>query len=223
MKENLKYTSKLAGSAALSFLKINIPGQIFIAVFSVASILTIVFQSVGSGSSAAHVGGVAVLINLFLARPIGLSLVILSAFICPILLFTLGNRYLVSKVIHRLITDKGENILFPIIDKVLNKLKTRQPEIFSKSADKVKLKFKIVQEIKESNENKWLKKIILFALKKANMNGVDFNEENVSLSDIFKRIILTTLKNITEPSRNFFWIICGSQILIFLLVLLKWL
>ena len=87
----------------------------------------------------------------------------------------------------------------------------------------MKLKFKIVQEIKESNENKWLKKIILFALKKANMNGVDFNEENVSLSDIFKRIILTTLKNITEPSRNFFWIICGSQILIFLLVLLKWL
>ncbi len=29
MKENLQYTAKLAGSAALSFLKINVPGQLF--------------------------------------------------------------------------------------------------------------------------------------------------------------------------------------------------
>lgn len=221
MKENLKYTAKLAGSAALSFLKINIPGQILIGVFSAASILTILFQTIDAGASGAHTNGIGVLISLFVVRPVASILTLLSLIVSPILLFYLGNKYILSKLIHKVINDKGENILFPIIDKILNKLQVKQPALFSKGTDKIKLKLKMIQEIKDSNENKWFKKIILFALNKVHLNEVDFADEKLSFNDVTKKSMLSALKKITEPSRSFFWIICSVQLLLFILIFFK--
>ena len=129
--------------------------------------------------------------------------------------------YIITKLINRLINDKGENILFPLLDKVLNKLQEKQPALFAKGSDKVLLKLKMVQEIKESTENKWFKRIILFALKKVHLSELDLADENRSFNDVVKKSTLTVLKSITEPSRSFFWIICSAQVLVFLLIILR--
>ena len=223
MNDNFKYIAKLVSRSAFSFLKINILGQILVAIIAVISIIIIVNQSFGSGQGGGpvHVNGIAIVTFLFALRPIGFSLVVLSAIASPFLLFSLGNKYIISKTINRLISDKGENILFPIIDKVLNKIKSNQPELFQKGADKMKLKLKLLQEIKDSNDNKWLKKIILYAFKKIDLNEVDFKDENVSFSDIIKNKIIDSLKNVSKPNRNFFWIIIGLQVTVLVLIIFR--
>jgi hypothetical protein len=218
MKENLQYTAKLAGSAALSFLKINVPGQLLIGIFSAAILVTLLFQSVDGG---AHSGAEAGIVMIFVARPFASILALLAFFLSPILLFYLGNKYIITKLINKVISDKGENILFPLLDKVLNKLQEKQPALFAKGSDKALLKLKMVQEIKESTENKWFKRIILFALKKVHLSELDLADENRSFNDVIKKSTLTVLKSITEPSRSFFWIICGAQVLVFLLIILR--
>jgi hypothetical protein len=218
MKENLQYTAKLAGSAALSFLKINVPGQLLIGIFSAAILVTLLFQSVDGG---AHSGAEAGIVLIFVARPFASILELLAFFLSPILLFYLGNKYIITKLINKVISDKGENILFPLLDKVLNKLQEKQPALFAKGSDKALLKIKMIQEIKESTENKWFKRIILFALKKVHLSELDLADENRSFNDVVKKSTLTVLKSITEPSRSFFWIICGAQVLVFLLIILR--
>jgi hypothetical protein len=218
MKENLQYTAKLAGSAALSFLKINVPGQLLIGIFSAAILVTLLFQSVDGG---AHSGAEAGIVLIFVARPFASILALLAFFLSPILLFYLGNKYIITKLINKVISDKGENILFPLLDKVLNKLQEKQPALFAKGSDKALLKLKMVQEIKQSTENKWFKRIILFALNKVHLSELDLADENMNFNDVVKNSTLTVLKSITEPSRSFFWIICGAQVLVFLLIILR--
>lgn len=217
MNDNLKYVTKLVSSATFSFFKINIIGQLLVALISVLSLSVIIYQS-SSGPGLGHVSGGAVVLVLFALRPIGFSLVVLCLFVLPFLLFSLGNKYIISKTINKLLSDKGEVLLFPIIDKVLNKVKTNQPDLLKQGADKTKLQLRLIQEIRDSNDNKWLKKIIIYGFKKISLEDIDFKDENVSFTDIIKDKIITGLKNVSQPSRNFFWIILGIQITVLILV-----
>jgi len=215
MNDNLKYTAKLFGSATFSFIKINILGQLLFAFIGVITLCTIVYQS---GNGMGHITGSAIIMLLFALRPIGFSLTVLSLIAIPFLLFSLGNKYILSKTIHKLLSDKGEVLLFPIIDKVLNKIKSNQPDLLKKGTDTAKLKLKLIQEIKDSSDNKWLKKIIIYGFQKVSLEEVDFKDENVSFTEIIKDKIITGLKNVSEPSRKFFWIILGLDILLFILI-----
>jgi hypothetical protein len=217
MNDNLKYVTKLVSSSTFSFFKINIIGQLLVALISVLSLSVIIYQS-SSGPGLGHVSGGAVVLVLFALRPIGFSLVVLCLFVLPFLLFSLGNKYIISKTINKLLSDKGEVLLFPIIDKVLNKVKTKQPDLLKQGADKTKLQLRLIQEIRDSNDNKWLKKIIIYGFKKISLEDIDFKDENVSFTDIIKDKIITGLKNVSQPSRNFFWIILGIQITVLILV-----
>ncbi|WP_163411000.1 hypothetical protein [Flavobacterium ajazii] len=217
MTDNFKYATKLFGSATFSFLKINIIGQLLIFALSVATLLIFLFQS--SDGPGAPGAGIAVLLILFFERPIGFTLITLSIFITPFVLFSFGNKYIISKTVNKILSDKGEALLYPIIEKVLGKIKSNQPDLLKKGTDNTKLKLKLIQEISDSKDNnKWLKKIIIYGLKKANLDDVDFSDEKLSFTDVIKEKTISGLKNVSEPSRNFFWIILGIQILLLILV-----
>lgn len=218
MIDNLKYATKLFGTASFSFLKINIPGQLLIIIIGVINLFVIVYQS---GTGMGHTTGSAIVLLLFALRPIGYSLTLLCLFVGPFLLFSLGNKYVISKTINKLLSDKGEILLFPIIDKILTKIKSNQPDILKKGTDTAILKLKLIQEIRDSNDNKWLKRIIIYGFKKVSLDDVDFKDENISIPDIIKNKIITGLKNISKPNRNFFWIIIGVQIIIMILVIAR--
>jgi hypothetical protein len=125
------------------------------------------------------------------------------------------------RTINRLIADKGEQLLFPIIDRILNKTKDNQPQLFQKGTDKAKLQLKILQEIRDSKENKWFKKIISYGFKKVELDEIDFKDENVSFTEILKGKIIDKLEDISQPSRLFFYLILGWQALILLLTVFK--
>lgn len=224
-KDNLvnvdfKYIAKLLSRATLSFLKINLIGQISIAILGIITIILIVNQTFNGGGPV-HTNGEAAILVLFAARPIAFGLAVLTIFGAPFILFTLGNKYVMLRTINRLIADKGEQLLFPIIDRILNKVKANQSQLLQKGVNKTKLQLKVLQEIRDSKENKWFKKIISFGFKRVDLNEIDFNDENVSFTEILKAKIIDKLKDISEPSRLFFYLILGWQTLILVLTVFK--
>lgn len=223
MNDHIKYLTQLAGRSALSFLKINIIGQALILGIAIISLSVLLYQSYGvaNGTDPVPAGVIGKIGYLFSSRPIASCLVLLSAIGAPILLFSMGNKYILTKAINRVVTDKGEDILFPIISRAISKIKSKQPELLQKGADKAKLKPQLVQEMKESDENKWTKKITIYALNKVDLNDVDFKDENLSFSDIIQKKIVDSLKNVSEPSRSFFWVIAGVQVGVLGLVVSK--
>lgn len=217
MKENFKYFAKLSGIAIASFLKINI-----LAVFSTVIVITIEFllltKNIDAGHSG-HASAIPFLILTFFARPVGSILWYLTCICSPFLFFALGNKYIISKLSHKLITDKSESLINPLLERIFQKFQAKQPEILKNTGDFSLNKLKIIQEIKNDKaENKWIRKIIVFGMEKIKLDDVDFNKENQNFYDIIKEKTIQSLKNISEPSRTLIWATIAIQwaILIFI-------
>ena len=129
------------------------------------------------------------------------------------LLIYLANDYVMYKIIYQLISDNSEKVIEPILDKSLASMKVKFPKLMQKGADFSMTKLKLIEEIKTSNENRFIKKIIVFCLDQVYLADVDLNKENVSFEEILKIKIIQILKGITEPTR--IWIL--------LVILFQWL
>ncbi|MPT32326.1 MAG: hypothetical protein E2600_11815 [Chryseobacterium sp.] len=217
MNENLKYIAKLSASAASSFLKINILGA-FSTVIVIILEFTILIKGIDAGHSA-HASAIPFLLMMFFARPVGSVLWYLTCLASPYVFFLFGNQYIISKITNKVITDKSESLIIPILDRVLNKFQAKQPNVLRNTGDYSMNKLKIIQAIRnDKSENKWLRKIIVFGMKKVKMDGIDFTQENLNFYDIIKVKTIQTLKNISEPSRNMIWITIGAQWAILLFI-----
>jgi hypothetical protein len=129
------------------------------------------------------------------------------------LLIYLANDYVMYKIIYQLISDNSEKVLEPILDKSIASMKVKFPKLMQKGADYSMTKLKLIEEIKSSKENRFIKKIIVFCLDQVYLADVDLNKENVSFEEILKVKIIQILKGITEPTR--LWIL--------LVILFQWL
>ncbi|MDI9312574.1 MAG: hypothetical protein QM535_20350 [Limnohabitans sp.] len=215
MNEHLKFTSKLIGKISLSFIKINVIGQLTALLISIISLITLVNQS-GSES-----GFFKSILELFTSRPFAISIVLLLIIAIPFILFSFGNKYLISKIIHLIIAEKGEKVIYPILDTTFNKIKSTHPPLVEKGADFLTLKLKFLQEIKSSTENKWVKKAITYGFSKIEINENDLQQENVDFGELIKIKVMGILKEISEPDKLFFWIILGINSLVLTLIILK--
>jgi hypothetical protein len=129
------------------------------------------------------------------------------------LLIYLANDYVIYKIIYQLISDNSEKVLEPILDKSLASMKAKFPKLMQRGADYSMTKLKLIEEIKTSKENRFIKKIIVFCLDQVYLADVDLNKENVSFEEILKIKIIQILKGIAEPTR--IWIL--------LVILFQWL
>ncbi|MEO8516691.1 MAG: hypothetical protein ABI426_08105 [Flavobacterium sp.] len=217
MKENFKYIAKLSAIAIASFLKINILG-LFSTVFVVIIEYILLTKNIDAGHSG-HLSAIPFLLLTFSARPIGSVLWYLTCISSPFLFFALGNKYILSKLSNKLITDKSESLINPLLEKVLLKFQTKQPVVLKNAGDFTLNKLKIIQEIKNDNaENKWLRKVIIFGMKKIKLDDVDFNQEDQNFYDIIKVKTIQTLKKMSEPSRKLIWITIAAQWTIMLFI-----
>lgn len=215
MKEQVKYFTKITSIAVFSFIKIILLG----------SINTLICCTIGSFLLSANVGhaahtnsGALILLVFFTSKPIGTILLILI-FLAPVLYIILGNKYIISKVIHRLIKDKSESTITPLLDRVLTKFKNNQPDGIKIGADLGLAKIKLLDQVKSETDNKWLKKVLSFGLKKIKLDDVDLSQDNIDFKDVIKTKTITALHNSTEPSRKG---ILAVLILQWIFVLLIW-
>lgn len=215
MNEHLKLTTKIIGKISLSFLKINIIGQVTAFLISLTSLIILVNQS------DSELGFFKTIPQLFSSRPLAVSIVLILIIAVPFVIFSFGNKYLISKIIHLIISEKGDKAVYPILDTTFNSLKAKQPSLIEKGSNFLTLKLKFLQELKASSENKWVKKAIAYGFSKIDINENDLKNDSVDYSDIIKIKIMDALKEISEPDRLFFWIILGINSLVLTLILLK--
>ncbi|RQO30227.1 hypothetical protein DBR32_11660 [Taibaiella sp. KBW10] len=210
MKENLKYMARLTAMAAGTWIKIS--G--FFGSISVISVFLGLFFLLkdGSAGSSAHVSAAPALILMFLQKPIG-SLLWILLLVCVYLVMVFCGKYVITKLINRIVQDKSETVILPVLDKIISKSKALQPELMKQGVDKTMLKVQMIHQIKETSENKWVKRILTFAFKKIALDDIDFNQDKIQIDELIKTKVTHLLYNITEASKTPFWIILGFQMI----------
>lgn len=210
MKENLKYIARLTGMVTGTWLKISF----FFGSISVLSVflgLFFLLKDVSAGASG-HAGAAPALILMFLQKPVG-SILWLLLIVCVYLVTVFTGKYVIAKLINRLVNDQSEKIIVPLLDKIISGTKALQPEAMRRGIDASIVKIQMSEQLKKTGENKWMKRILQFALKRIALDDVDFTDPKLDLDQVIKNKILQFLQNLTEPDKNAFWFILVFQVL----------
>lgn len=206
--DHLKYFSKLSAVFIFSILKIYAIG-----IFSmlITLVLGIYILSDRLGPALGHTGVVAFLITTIKAKPVSASIFYLLMIIAPFFTIVFATKYAMSVVISKLLQDHSKTIVVPFIDKIINVFKAKQPTVIRTSTDFAIAKVKLLNEFKNSSENKILKRILGYALNKIKFDELNLGAENVDFSDIIKTTLIEKLNELAEPSAMIFYIYIGLQ------------
>lgn len=208
MADSIKYFTKLTSSSFLTFIKVNLLG-----LFSTFCVAIIGFYFIGENmTKGADVssGFILKLSSVIQEKYFSIPLFLISIIVGPVLFFVFGNKYILSKIIYQLISDKAEKIIHPLIDRIA--LSVNKGDLMKKNGEKISdLKDKLANQLKNENENKWVKKAVHFGLQSAKLDAIDFSKEGFSVSVVLKEKIILALKESSEPSRLFIWIVLCVQ------------
>lgn len=212
---HLKYFSKLSAVFIFSILKIYAIGILSTVI---TFTLGIYLLANSLGASLGHSGALAFLVVTVMAKPLSAGLFYVLMIIAPFCTIFFATKYAMSRIISRLIQDHSKTILIPFIDKILDKFKSNQPIVVRTSADYALAKVKLLNEFKNSSENKILKRILGYALKKVKFDELNLGDENVNFYDIIKTTLVEKLHELAEPSAMLFYIYIGLQWLSLILI-----
>ncbi|KFF03098.1 hypothetical protein [Chryseobacterium luteum] len=204
----IKYFSKLSAVFLGSLLKIY---GIGILSTVITFVLGIYILSNSFGSSLGHSGAYMFIVAAVTVKPVSSVIFFLLMIAAPFLIGVFSTKYAMANVISRLVQDHSETLLVPAIDKIMNKFKSGQPTVIRNSADYAMVKIKLLNEFKNSSENKILKRILTYALKKLSFDELDLKNENASFYDIVKTKLIEKLHELAEPSAMIFYIYIGLQ------------
>ncbi len=206
--DHLKYFSKLSAVFIFSLFKIYAIG--IISTITVL-VLGIYILAESLGSSLGHSGTLAFIVATVMAKPVSAGLFYLLIIIAPFIIAVFATKYAMAGIISRLLKDHTKTILIPFIDKVLDKFKNNQPTVVRTSADYALAKVKLLNEFRNSSENKILKRILGYALNKIKFKELNLGDEHANFYDIIKTTLIEKLHELAEPSAMIFYIYIGLQ------------
>lgn len=209
MLDRIKYAAKLSFIGGSSFFKIFIVGS-FSAVFSFAIGLFLFIY--GPYLEVGNIGGSAGLMALFAVfiiapiQSVSLTIILISNYF----IFSMASSYAVKKVANRLLNDKGEVLLYPLIDKALDKVISDtsvadKQNWMQKGFDFSLVQMQIVNNIKNQSENKWIKKMLVYGFKKLSVDDIPFNDPKLNLREIIKDRVINAIREMASPSKKKFW------------------
>lgn len=206
--DHFKYLSKLSAVFIFSLFKIYAIGILSTVItFS----LGIYIMAESLGSSLGHSGALAFLMATVMAKPLSAGLFYLLMIAAPFCIAIFSTKYGMSRIISRLVQDHSKTILVPFIDKVVGKIKNNEPVVVRNSTDYALAKVRLVNEFKNSSENKILKRVLGYALNKVKFDELNLGDENVDFYDIIKTKLIEKLHELAEPSAMIFYIYIGLQ------------
>ena len=206
--DHFKYFSKLSAVFIFSLFKIYAIGILSTVItFS----LGIYIMAESLGSSLGHSGALAFLMVTVMAKPLSAGLFYLLMIAAPFCIGIFSTKYGMSRIISKLVQDHSKTILVPFIDKVVGKIKNNEPVVVRNSTDYALAKVRLVNEFKNSSENKILKRVLGYALNKVRFDELNLADENVDFYDIIKITLIEKLHELAEPSAMIFYIYIGLQ------------
>jgi len=204
----LKYFSKLSAVFFFSLLKIYGIGILSTVIVMVVGIYIL---SASFGSGLGHSGAYPFIVAAITTKPVSASLFFLLMVAAPFCIGMFSTKYAMSNVISRLVKDHSESLLIPAIDKVMDKFRSGQPAVIRNSADYALVKIQLINEFKNSSENKIIKKILSYALKKMSFDELNLKSGNINFYDLIKTKLIEKLHELAEPSAMIFYIYIGLQ------------
>jgi len=146
------------------------------------------------------------------------SLWLIGLILLPILLFVFSNKYVFSKIASLVVLERRDDLILPIVDKVLLIFQSNQPDIIQNAANYSFAKLKLIDELKRNKiESPWVSRIVVFGLSKVKFDSLDL-ENNDSFYEIVRSKFVTALETLTESNNRPFWISFLAQWLILFFV-----
>lgn len=204
----IKYFSKLSAVFIGSLLKIY---GIGILSTVIVLVLGLYILSNSFGSSLGHSGAYMFIVAAVTTKPVSAVIFFLLMIAAPFVIGIFATKYAMANIISKLVRDHSETLLIPAIDKILSKFRSGQPVVVRNSADYALVKIKLLNEFKNSSENKILKKILSYALKKLSFDELDLKNGNANFYDLIKTKLIEKLHELAEPSAMIFYIYIGLQ------------
>lgn len=198
MQEHLKDFGKYTASAALNLLLVIVLGSVTTLTVTLAGFFTILFKN--SIGGAAHAGGSAVFFMVALLNPVSTVIWFIAGIILPVVYFALGYKFALKKLIHKVLHNKGEIVIYPLLEKLLNEFRQRQPATVKNSTDYGLKKLQLIESIKHGNSNSLVKRIVIFGLNKVKLNDVELNKEGQDFYDVIKIATVQQLQQVSKPS-----------------------
>src|SRR5690606_13601990 len=113
---------------------------------------------------------------------------------------------------HTLVNDKGENYIKATLDKIFAKAQDKEPTVLQHGTDVAITKLKVIQEVKnDTSQNKWFRKALAFAMKKVQLDDIDFSIGRHTITDVIKVRTFEKLQMMTTPSKSPIYILLGLQ------------
>lgn len=216
MNENLKYFGKLSLIGLFTLVKIYVItfASTFFALFSCLTINLTYMESAGSsGAKAAHVSGATGLlyvVQLMKEYPIQ-SLIYVLLTVSLFVIIPMGMRYTIRKLSNKVVHERRDDILIPLLDKIGIAVKEKTPDSIKSLTKITQAKVLMLKYLKASNENRWLKKAAAYGIKKVNTLDIDFEKKDLNVFDEVQIKALAYLEQISKPNKNWFLISIGIQ------------
>lgn len=208
MKENFKIAVSIGGKMALKWIFIFVLGTIVTLITFFIALYRNIELADGAHSS---------ITNLFLGLLTTNFFAFLLIFGAPIFLvlyFIISNKISIQNAIYQLWQGKAGDYISSKVESLTKKL-TENKAWKRELTDKVILKAKVLQLTKsDTDTSKLQRKVINFGFKKIKLDEIDFQDENLNLSNFLTSKFNNLISETARPSLNLLWILIIIQIVI---------
>ena len=217
----MKYGINIIKTSIISFLKINVSIFFSTLIFFVFSVNLFVNNFYELKINNESISIWYSLFKIITIRPISIIITFVVVILSPILAFKLGNKYIINKISLTILDNSKENFIFPILDKIFYNIQKNNPKLLELGIETIELKSKLIEEIKNSNNNKWMKRLVINEIQKLKLDKIKNNYEEINLKKLITNKIFDNLKITPKPSKKFIFFIISAQFFFYILFKMK--
>lgn len=219
MIDKIKYYAKLSSIGFFSFIKYFAVGNMSAVFAFVIGLFILLYQT---QVNAPHAGGSASAFVVFAMAPVQ-SVLLLLILVSSYLVFSLASGYAIKKVIGKILADKSESTLYPLLDKVLDTVKNnKKASLLKKGVDVSVVQLQLADTIQQESENKWVKKALAYGFKKIKLDDVDLQDPQLDVYEVIKERTIQALHHAAEPSKQkLWWVVAFHWVAIVVIVFMR--
>jgi membrane-bound ClpP family serine protease len=209
MKESIKMFSGIAGSMMVRWgLMIGL-GCVLCFIGVLISIILIANNG-DSGYAGASSGGIISLVTTFLflfVTEFWSAFLLVASLLFTTIYFSIANKYTLHLTVYKVWQLKGNNFLKEKIEVYGKKLSEASPNWLKEMGSPVKVKLKLMDQIKNDQETNVIQKRILrFGLKMIKLDDVNFSQDNLRFSEIIFTKIDQYISTMSNPTLKGFYV-----------------
>ncbi|MCC9042524.1 hypothetical protein LNQ81_07455 [Myroides sp. M-43] len=208
MIDNVKYGLKLSGFGVFNFMKLAFVGIGSAVISLIAGIVLLSKGLLVDKHGNVYKSSFSTFISDYPYQSILLFLTLISIFF----LFSFSSQYAMRKVASRILDDRAESFLEPIMDKAMDKTMGKindaeKQNMVQRGIDYSVLKLQTINNVKQETSNRWLRYLLVLGFSKLKLEDIPFDDPKFNVRSEIKTRVLDVIKEFAAPSSQFFWTI----------------